>query len=187
MVVTQAPAGQQPFTQPTQKIIKWREAPQAATVPPSTVHPQETEQGSVPATSVSPAPQPKSHRPLNQDSSLSQQPQVRESSPLQRSHCVEPEFPVMESELSPQPVDLSMTSASSCSQLLELQIRTEEALAETTKLKTSDIDEILKDVIEEERDEVVTTRNPAPPKPDNQSEDNLRVIWNDEVMRQWFF
>ncbi|XP_076022022.1 TFIIA-alpha and beta-like factor [Genypterus blacodes] len=177
VVVTQAPPGQQPFTQPTHKIIKWREgpAPQAAAAPSAPVHPQETKQGSAPATAVTPTPQPKNQLPPNQDSSLPQQPQVPESSQLQPSQSVEPEFPVLEDELSPKPVDLSVTTSSSCSQLLELQIRTEEALAEKTKLLTSDIDEILKDVIEEGRGEIVTDSNPAPPNTNNQSEDDLTL------------
>lgn len=182
-MVTQAAAGQQPVPQPTQKVTEWREAPapqSAAAPPPNTTHPQEVEPSSVPATSVvTQPPHPKTSVPPGQESSLAQQPQVpaAETSQLQGAHSPEPEVTLGENEPSPQsePASLSMT-ASPCSQLLDFQISTEEALTQTAQLKTRDIDDILKEVIEEEREKAERARSLAPAKPGNQPEAALGVI-----------
>ncbi|KAM7385743.1 hypothetical protein PAMP_001803 [Pampus punctatissimus] len=138
VVVTQAPAGQQALPQ---------RAPQSATVPPNTSQCQKVDPSSVPATSVAQKQQPNTTLPLSQESSLP----AAETSPLQAAVSPRPEVTAEENEPSPQPVNLSM-SASPCSQLLDFQISTEEALTQTTQLKTRDIDDILKEVIEEERE-----------------------------------
>ncbi|XP_051235954.1 TFIIA-alpha and beta-like factor [Dicentrarchus labrax] len=175
VVVTQAAAGQQPVSQPTRKVTEWREAaaPQSAAAPSNTTHPQEVEPSSVPASSVTQPPHPKTNLPPGQESSLPQQPQVpaAETSQLQGTHSPEPEVILEEDEPSPQPepVNLSMT-ASPRSQLLDFQISTEEALTQTAQLKARDIDDILKEVIEEEREKAERARSLAPAKTDNQSE-----------------
>lgn len=166
-MVTQAPAGQQP----TQKAP----APQSATVPAHTARPQEVEPPSIPATSVTQPQQPNTTLPPSQESSLPQQPQVVPvASPLQAAPSPSPEVKP-EEEPCPHPVNLSMT-ASPCSQLLDFQISTEEALTQTAQLKSRDIDDILKEVIEEEREKAVRARNLAPAKTNNQSEAVLGVI-----------
>lgn len=63
---------------------------------------------------------------------------------------------------------------SPCSQLLNFQISTSEPLTQTEQLKGSDIDDILKRVIEEEREKAEKARTAA--KTDSQSEEVLRVI-----------
>ncbi|XP_044070023.1 TFIIA-alpha and beta-like factor isoform X2 [Siniperca chuatsi] len=173
VVVTQAPAGQQPVFQPQQKVTDWRKrsAPQSAAVQPNTIHPQEVAPSSVLATSVTQPPHPKTNLPPGQQSSHPQQPQVpaAETSQLQGAHSPEQELTLEENEPSPQPepVNLSMT-ASPHSQLLDFQISAEEALAQTAQLKTRDIDDILKQVIEEEREKAERARSLAPAKNDNQ-------------------
>ncbi|XP_018548762.1 TFIIA-alpha and beta-like factor isoform X2 [Lates calcarifer] len=149
VVVTPAPAGQQSVSHPTQKAP----APQPVAIPPHTIHPpQEVEPSPVQATSVTQPPQLMTDLPPSQESSLPQQPQVpaADTSQLQSPP---PEVTLAENESSPQaePVNLSMT-ASPCSQLLDFQLGTEEALTQTTQLKTRDVDDILKEVIEEERE-----------------------------------
>ena len=72
-------------------------------------------------------------------------------------------------------MNLSMR-ASPVSQLLDFQISAEEALTQTAQLKTRDIDDILKEVIEEEREKAERARNLAPAKTDNQAEAVLGVI-----------
>ncbi|XP_030604452.1 TFIIA-alpha and beta-like factor [Archocentrus centrarchus] len=149
VVVTQAPVGQQPATQPMQKVNEWREAsaPQPAPVPPNPIPPHEAEPSSVPAPSVT---QPKTILPSSQEGSLPQQ-------------STEPDFPQEENEPNPQP-NLS-TTASPCTQLLDFQIRREEALAQSR-----DIDDILKEVIEEETEKAERARKLAPVESGNQSE-----------------
>lgn len=180
-MVTQAPAGQQRVSQPTQKVTDWREvpAPPAVTVPPNTIHPQEVAPSSVPATSVTQPPQPKSCLAPSQEVSVAPQSRAPagEASQLQGSRSPQPEATLEGNEPSPQPepVNLSMT-ASPCSQLLDFQIRTEESLAQTAQLKTRDIDDILKEVIEEEREKAERARNLASAKTGDQSEAALGVI-----------
>lgn len=171
VVVTQAAAGQQP----AQKVTQLREAaaPQPAAVQPNTTHPQEVEPSSVLAAPVTQLPPQKTNLPSGLESSMSQQPPVpaAETSPPLTTHSPEPEVTVGENVPSPQsePVNLSMT-ASPCTQLLEFQIRAEEALAQTAPLKSRDIDDILKEVIEEEREKAERARSLAPDKTGNQAE-----------------
>ncbi|KAF1375853.1 hypothetical protein PFLUV_G00224510 [Perca fluviatilis] len=175
VVVTQAPAGQPPESKTTHKVTERREAaaPQSAAIPPNATHPQEAEPPSVPATAVTQPPHPKPTLPPGQESSLPQQPPVPAVEPSQRqgAHSPEPEVTLEENEPSPQPepVSLRMT-ASPCSQMLDFQICTEEVLTHTAQLKNRDIDDILKEVIEEEREKAERARNRMPAKTDNQSE-----------------
>ncbi|KAF7662351.1 hypothetical protein LDENG_00237710 [Lucifuga dentata] len=162
VVVTQAPAGQQPFTQLTQKVIERRDAP--AMVPPATVQPREMKQSAVLAPPDTHLPRQKNHLPPSRESSRLQQPRM-----LQGARHVE--FTVTRDEFSPRPVNPSTTSpSSSCSQLLNVHISAEKALAQVTKLKTSNIDKVLKEAIQEKRDEAASTRNPAHLKTETQSE-----------------
>ncbi|XP_074502407.1 stonin-1-like isoform X2 [Sebastes fasciatus] len=174
VVVTQAPAaGHPPASRPMQKVTERREeaaAPQSAAVPPN--HPQEVEPASLPATSVTHPPHPNTSLPNGQESSIPQQPPVpaADTSPPQGARSPEPEVTLEENEPSPQlePVNLS-TSASPCSQL-DFQISAEDALTQTAQLKTRDIDDILKEVIEEEREKAERARSLASAKTDDQSE-----------------
>lgn len=180
-MVTQAPAGQQPASQPTQKVTDWREvpAPPAVTVPPSTIHPQEVAPSSVPATSVTQPPQQKTRLAPCQEVSAALQSwaPAGEASQLQGAQSPQPEVTPEGNEQSPQPepVNLSMT-ASPCSQLLDFQICTEESLTQTAQLKTRDIDDILKEVIEEEREKAERARSLASAKMGDPSETALGVI-----------
>lgn len=180
-MVTQAAAGQQPVPQPTQKVTDWREpsAPQLAAVPPNTTHHQQVEPSFFPAPSVTQPPHPMTSIPSSQESTLPEQPQVPVAlnSPLQGAQSSEPQVTLEENVQSPQPEpgNLSMNT-SFPGQLLDFQIDTEEALTQTAQLKTSDIDDILKKVIEEEREKAERARNLASAKAANQSEDVLGVI-----------
>ena len=182
-MVTQTAAGQQPASQPSQKVTERRDAPAppSPAVPPNTSHPQEVEPSSVPATSVTQPPHQKTNlRPGQEESALPQQPQVpaAETSQLQGARSPEPEVRPDENEPSPQPepVNLSVT-ASPRRQLLDFQIGGEEPLTQTAQLKSSrDIDDILKEVIEEEREKAERAKSLASAKTGDQSEADLRVI-----------
>ncbi|XP_063730690.1 TFIIA-alpha and beta-like factor isoform X2 [Eleginops maclovinus] len=172
VVVTQAPAVQPLISRPTQRVSVEREAPapQSSAVPPNTKRPQEGDPPSVPASSIQPPPNARIDIPPGQENSYPpQQPHVpaAEPSQLQGARSPEPDIKMDENEQSPQhePVNLSM-NASPCSQLLE-QISSEEALAQTAQLKSQDIDDILKEVIEEEREKAERARILAPAKNDN--------------------
>ncbi|XP_049456546.1 stonin-1 isoform X2 [Epinephelus fuscoguttatus] len=183
VVVTQAPAGQPPVSQSREKVTEQREAPapQSAAAPPNATYPQEVEPSSAPsapATPVTQLPHPKTTLPPGRESSLSQQPPAvpaAETSQLEGAHSPEPEVTLQEKDPSPQqpePLNLSV-SASPCSQLLDFQISSEEALIQSAELKTRDIDDILKEVIEEEREKAERARNLMPVRTDNQAEDDL--------------
>lgn len=179
-MVTQAAAGQQPVSQSSQKVTERREAPapQLAAALPSTTHRQEVEPSSVPAHSVTQPLHPETNLPSVQESSLPEQPQVpdAETSQLQGAQFPEPQVSLEENEPSPQPEPVNLSvNTSPRSQLLDFQIGTEETLTQTAQLKTSDIDDILKKVIEEERQKE-RARNLSSAKADNQSEDVLGVI-----------
>ncbi|CAJ1067454.1 TFIIA-alpha and beta-like factor [Xyrichtys novacula] len=171
VVVTQAAAGQQP----ARTVSEFREAaaPQSAAVPQNTTHPQEVEPSSVTASSVTPPPPQKTSLPPSQESTVPQQPPVpaAEGPQPQTADSPEPEVTLRENEPSPQlePMNLSMT-ASSCTQLLDFQIRAEEALAQTAPLQSRDIDDILKEVIEEESQKVERARSLAAGKTGNQED-----------------
>ncbi|XP_073338120.1 TFIIA-alpha and beta-like factor isoform X2 [Pagrus major] len=178
VVVTQAAAGQQHVSRPTQKVTEWREpaAPRPAAVPPNTTHPQEVEPSSAPAPSVTQPPHPKTNYvPPSKESSLPQQPQdpAADTSLLQGADSPEPEpeLRLEENEPSPQPepVNLNMTT-SPCGQSLDFQTGTEETLTQTAQLKSSDVDDILKQVIEEEREKAERARSLTSAKADDQSE-----------------
>lgn len=180
-MVTQSAAGQHHTHQATHKVTVWKEAAahQLAAVPSNPAHHQEVESSSVPSSAATEPPHlthPKTNFP-SQESTLPAQQQVpaAETSQLQGGSSPEPQITLEENEQSPraEPVNLSM-NASPCSQLLDFQIGTEESLIQSEQLKTSDIDDILKKVIEEERQKVERARASA--KADNQSEDVLGVI-----------
>lgn len=175
--MTQTAAGQQSTSQPSQKATEWRGAP----APSNATH-QEGGPPSVPVHSVTQPSLPKTNLPTSKENSLQEQPHVldAETSQLHGAQFPEQQVSPEENELSPQPepVNLSM-NIPPCSQLLDFQIGTEEALIQTTELKTSDIDDILKKVIEEEREKAETVRTLACVKADNQSEDILGVIEKD--------
>lgn len=176
VVVTQAAAGQQS----AQKVTQLREAtaPQPPPVQANTTHPQEVEPSSVQAAPVTHPPPQKTNLPSGQESSVPQQPPGpdAETSQPPTIHSPEPEVTLGENVWSPQaePMNLSMT-ASPCKQLLEFQIRAEEALAQTAPLKSRDVDDILKEVIEEERGKAERARNLAPDKTGNQADAVLGV------------
>uniref|UniRef100_A0A3B5BA53 General transcription factor IIA subunit 1 like n=1 Tax=Stegastes partitus TaxID=144197 RepID=A0A3B5BA53_9TELE len=117
VVVTQAPASQQPVSHLAQKATERREAPasQPAAVQPHPILPHEAEPSSVPASSVT---QPKTSLAPSQESCLPQLPP-------------EPEGMLAETEPSPQPepVNLSVT-ASPCAQLSDFHNSAEEALTQ---------------------------------------------------------
>lgn len=140
-MVTQAPAGQQAISQAAKKLIEWKEAsaPQPASAPPDLVPPHDEEQPSLPA---SPVTQPEATSlALSQDSSLPQA-------------SSEPEVTVVESEPQAEAVDLSVTTSPSA-ELVDVEVSTEEALTTQTR----DVDDILKEVIEEEREKAGRVRN----------------------------
>ncbi|XP_029377650.1 TFIIA-alpha and beta-like factor [Echeneis naucrates] len=151
VVVTQAPAGQQPISRPAHKVP----APQSANIPPNTLPPHEVEPSPLPATSASQMPQPKTNLLPGQESSAPLQPQfpAADTSPLQGARSPSPQVTLGETEPGQQaePVNLSV-AASPCAQLLDFPLSTEEALTQAAQLKTRDIDDILKKVIEEERE-----------------------------------
>uniref|UniRef100_A0A3B4YDI4 General transcription factor IIA, 1-like n=1 Tax=Seriola lalandi dorsalis TaxID=1841481 RepID=A0A3B4YDI4_SERLL len=91
VVVTQAPAGQQPVSHSTQKAP----APQSAAIPTNTIHPQEVEPPPLLAPPVSQPPQPKTALLPSQENSLPQQPQVpaaADTSQLQGVPSHSPEY-----------------------------------------------------------------------------------------------
>lgn len=158
-MVTQAPAGHQPLSQHPQKVPDRREvpAPLSAAVPPSNAPLKAPLL--VPASSVTQPQQKNTSLPPSQESSLPQQQvPVPETSQLQVEQSPEPAVTQEESEPSPQPLNLSGTS-SPCSHLLDFQISAEEALLQPAQIKTRDIDDILKEVIEEEREKAARAKD----------------------------
>ena len=152
VVVTQAPAGQQPASHPTQRLHEWREAPtsQPALVPPNPILPREPEPSSVLASSIT---HPRTTLPLSQGSGLPR-----------------PELTPGDNEQGPPPEPVNV---SPCTQLLDFQISKEEALARTAQSR--DIDDILKEVIEGEREKVERARNQAAGNTSGQPEADLEV------------
>ncbi|KAF6723727.1 Stonin-1 [Oryzias melastigma] len=142
VVVSQAQAGQQPASHPPPRVAEWGDAPalQPAVVPPHPIPPHVLEPPALPASSIT---HPRPSLPLCQESSL---PQIDLT--LGDNEPAPP----------PEPVNVS-TTASPCTQLLDLQIRAEEALAQTTKSR--DIYDILKEVIEKETEKVERSRDGA--------------------------
>lgn len=151
-MVTQAPAGQQPASHPTQRLHEWREVPasQPALVPPNPILPREPQLSSVLAASIT---HPRTALPPSQESNLPQQ-----------------ELTLGDNEQGPHP---DPANVSPCTQLLDFQISKEEALAGTARSR--DIDDILKEVIEGEREKVERARNQAAGNTGGQSEADLEV------------
>ncbi|XP_054654332.1 TFIIA-alpha and beta-like factor [Dunckerocampus dactyliophorus] len=147
VVVTQAPAGQQTLSKPPQNVIDRREPP---AVQPSAAHPEDTAVPHVPTSLVN-LPQPHT-RDIPENRGL-QQEAVTEPPLTQTAPSPEPDYTPEEdkSESNPEPVDLSLNS-SSVRQLFDFQIGGQEALTANPRLKSRDIDDILKEVIEEERE-----------------------------------
>ncbi|XP_026164819.1 TFIIA-alpha and beta-like factor [Mastacembelus armatus] len=168
VVVTQAPV-QKPASQPPKKVTEWREAPvpQSAATQLNSIPVQEVET-SVASTSVTQVSQPKADLPARQESSL---PHPGGASQLQGVHSQQQEVALEEKEPSPQPEPVNLSvSASPCSQLIDFEISTEGALTQSAQLKTRDIDDILKEAIEEEREKAKRARTLASGKSDDQSE-----------------
>lgn len=184
-MVTQTAAGQQSASQTTQKVPECREAP---AVPPGTSQCQQGEPPSVPAHSIAQPPHsshPKAHLPSSQENMLPVRPQAPAAEILQHQGAgsPEPQVTLKENEPSPQlePINIS-GNTSSPSQSLDFQIGNEEALIQTAQLKSSDIDDILKKVIEEERQKAERARNLASVNVGSQPEDVLTVI-----CKEYFF
>ncbi|KAM8858711.1 stonin-1 [Spinachia spinachia] len=175
VVVTQAPGGQPPVSRLAQ-VIERREAadPPLTAAPPDTSRPSQ-ESLSVPAAYDKQQQQQPPHTnanfPPGKESTLPQQPPVPPAETSQPPAALSPQPEVLPQDGEPTPpagpVNMSM-SASPCSQLLDFQISTEEALTQTGQLRTSDIDDILKEVIEEERGKAEMARKTV-----NQSEADL--------------
>lgn len=84
-----------------------------------------------------------------------------------------------EIEPSSRPATVNLIANDSpCSQLLDFQFGAEEPSTQMEQLKSSNIDDILKRVIEEEREKAERARAAAAAaaKADSQSDDVLRVI-----------
>ncbi|CAG09467.1 unnamed protein product, partial [Tetraodon nigroviridis] len=172
VVVTQTAAGQQPAAKHTHRISAWKEA---AGAPPCPSQHQTGEPSSVRAPSVTQAPNPgQSHTSLasSQESSLPGLPPVPPAEAPQRRQERSPGQPVAsgESEPSSQPA----TNHLPCSQVVDLQSGAEEPCAQTEPFKSSNIDDILKRVIEEERAKAERARAAA--KADSQADDVLRQL-----------
>ncbi|XP_054885084.1 TFIIA-alpha and beta-like factor isoform X2 [Poeciliopsis prolifica] len=128
VVVTQAPVGQQPVSLAAQTVPEQSDAPAAALPNPIPLHEPESC-----SDSDSFVTQSRNDLALSQESSLPLEPPGGEVA-------------LGGSDLSSQP-----EPASPCTQLLDFQISAEEA-ALAQKTQSRDIDEILKEVIEEERE-----------------------------------
>lgn len=188
VVVTQAPAGQQPASKPMLKVTNWKEAPvpPSAAIPPKNIGPPEVEPPSILNSTVT---QPKSSLPPSHESSASVQPQVAagDASQLQAAPSPQPEVTPEENEPSPQPEPANQgVTASPCSQLLDFQIRAEEALTQTAPLKSRDIDDILKEVIEEEREKAERARSQVSAKTSDHPEDIYGVIGKIYISKSWY-
>ncbi|XP_038136058.1 TFIIA-alpha and beta-like factor [Cyprinodon tularosa] len=145
VVVTQAPVGHQPVSNVSQKVPERSEmpAPQPVAVAQNPVLVQEPEPPSAPPSFVT---QTRTGLTLIQGKTLPQQPP-------------EAELALGENEANSQPEPVNFCP-SPCTQLLDYQISAEEAaLAQKTQI--GDIDEILKEVIEEEREKVERARKLA--------------------------
>ncbi|XP_077437304.1 TFIIA-alpha and beta-like factor isoform X2 [Vanacampus margaritifer] len=170
VVVTQAPAGQQTLSQPLTKVTAPKEPPLPA---PASLQPGETlpREQSTPVKSSSLLD---SILPSSKESSRPQQDPVLEYSPIEVSSSPEPESAPtgQASEADPEPVDLS-TNSSTVSRLFDFQIGSEEVLTGAAQFKSSDVDDILKEVIEEEREKAARARNLAQTKSYDQTESIL--------------
>lgn len=171
-MVTQTAAGQQPAAKHTNKISAWKEATGAllAAVPSYPSQHQEGEPSSVRApVTQSPNPvQSNTSLPSSQESTLPGLPQ------LQEEPSAGQQVALGEIESSqPETVNV-LANNSPRSQLSDVQFGAEEPSTQTEQLKSSNIDDLLKRVIEEEREKAERARGAA--KADSQSDDVLRVI-----------
>lgn len=160
VVVTQAPVGQQTVSRLTHKVPQRSEVPSSRPPPPNPIRVNESEPPS--ASFVT-----QIRTSLNQTQENSRP-------------CEPPEGEVMlgENEASSQPGPVEVTvTASPCTQLLEFQISAEEA-ALAQKTQSRDIDEILKEVIEEEREKAERAQKLAGGTTGNQSGADFGVTMN---------
>ncbi|XP_061914367.1 TFIIA-alpha and beta-like factor [Entelurus aequoreus] len=164
VVVTQAPVGQQ-TAKPPQNASERREAsaPPQSAVQPSKTCPRDT--APEPTSSVNPPRSPHATLPPGQQNSTPQQEAVTEPPLIQTASSPEPESTLDEDQSmsNPEPVDLSF-KGSPVGQLFDFQISGEEALTAAAQFKSRDIDDILKEVIEEEQAKVARARNLAQTK-----------------------
>lgn len=179
-MVTQTAAGQQPAAKHTNKISAWKEATGAllAAVPSYPSQHQEGEPSSVRApVTQSPNPvQSNTSLPSSQESTLPGLPPApaAEVPQLQEEPSAGQQVALGEIESSqPETVNV-LANNSPRSQLSDVQFGAEEPSTQTEQLKSSNIDDLLKRVIEEEREKAERARGAA--KADSQSDDVLRVI-----------
>ncbi|MEQ2276511.1 hypothetical protein XENORESO_001457 [Xenotaenia resolanae] len=137
VVVTQAPVGQQPASHLSQKVPEQSKVPasQPAAIPPNSVLLHEPEPSSAPSSFIT---QTRTSLALIQENSLPHEPPGAEVTLGEN-----------EANSQPEPLNIGATT-SPCPQFLDFQISAEEA-AFAQKTHSRDIDEILKEVIEEER------------------------------------
>ncbi|TNM99830.1 hypothetical protein fugu_012863 [Takifugu bimaculatus] len=183
VVVTQSAAGQQAAAQQTHKISAWKEASaaQLAAISSYPTRHQEVEPSSVQAPSVTPpsAVQPNTGSPSSQESTLPVLPPVAPAEAPQLKDLQAPEQQVAldKNEPASQTEALNHSANESpCGQLLDFQISTSEPLTQAEQSKSSDIDDILKRVIEEEQEKAEKARAAA--KTDSQSEEVLRLVYS---------
>ncbi|XP_056902596.1 stonin-1 [Takifugu flavidus] len=183
VVVTQSAAGQQAAAQQTHKISAWKEASaaQLAAISSYPTRHQEVEPSSVQAPSVTPpsAVQPNTGSPSSQESTLPVLPPVAPAEAPQLKDLQAPEQQVALDKNEPASQTEALnhgTNESPCSQLLDFQISTSEPLTQAEQSKSSDIDDILKRVIEEEQEKAEKARAAA--KTDSQSEEVLRLVYS---------
>lgn len=177
VVVTQTAAGQQAAAKQTHKISMWKEAAAAplAGVSSCPRQRQEGEPSSLPAPSLTQAAKPaqsNSSLASSQESALAvpaaEAPRLHEEPSPGQQVALDQIGP------SSHPATVSPGASNSpCSQLLDFQFGAEEPSTKTEQLKSSSIDDILKRVIEEEREKAERARAA---EADSQSDDVLRVI-----------
>lgn len=167
-MVTQTAAGQQPAAKPTHRIGAWKEA---AGVPPYPSQHQEGEPSSVQApVSV----QSNTSLPSGQESGLPTLPPLPPAEATQLQEERSPGQRAAPDETEPSSQSATVTNDLPCSQLLDFQLGAEEPSAQAEQFRSSNIDDILQRVIEEERAKAERARAAA--KADGQSDDVLRVI-----------
>lgn len=176
-MVTQTAAGQQPAAKHTNKTSVWKEAAAAAAAAPlgaASSYPSQHQEGE-PSSVHAPA-QANTGLPSSQESTLPGLPPLppAEAPQLQAERSPRQQGAPDETEPSSQPASVNPdANKSPCSQILDFQLGAEEPSPQTEQLKSSNIDDILKRVIEEEREKAERARAAA--KTDGQSDDVLRV------------
>lgn len=180
-MVTQAAAGQQPAAKHANKTSVWNEAAAAAAAAPLAAVPsyptqhQEGETSSVHAPAATQPPNPvqaSAGLASSQESALPGLPPVppAEAPRLQAERSPGQQRALGELEPGSQPATVDPNT----SETLDFQLGAEEPSAQTEQLKSSSIDDILKRVIEEEREKAERARAAA--EADGQPDDVLRVI-----------